>query len=114
MKLNIDLGSKPGESSKLAVAETVSEPYYPSFHYDGDKPLDLPKKGKMVIEYVVRSETESTRDGGKEQYSCTIDVKKIVSAEGSDKPSPGKSYTKDTEDALDKLAKKRSDEEDEE
>jgi len=107
MKINVDLGQKGPDSPMLASSKPSDEPYYPSFHYDGDEPLNLPKEGTMVVKYIVRSETESNRDG-KDHYSCTIDVKSIVSAEGSDKASPGKSYTKDTEDALDKLAEERS------
>jgi hypothetical protein len=57
---------------------------YPSFTYEDDEPLDIPKKGKMVIEYEETRREESKRNG-KTHYECRIDVKKIISVEAAKK-----------------------------
>lgn len=106
MKLNIDLGSKgPGE---CCSSPTKSEPsvYYPSFCYTGDKPMDIPEEGEMVIRYKKVSSTKETRDD-KTRYICTIEIREIVSAEEEDDEDevtpPAKNLSAEAGDALDKL-----------
>lgn len=108
-KLNIDLGKSEGEyASPITSPHSSSEKYYPRFSYTGDKELGLPKEGTMVIRFreVASSEREK-RDGG-DEYTCEIEVREIVSVEGEKEvEAPSKSGAKETEDALDNLAKNR-------
>lgn len=80
--------------------------YYPSVTYTSDTEMELPDSGRMIIEFKKVESRESNRDG-KEQYSCTFEVRKIVGVEGSedeneDSVNAGKSKN-EAEDALDKL-----------
>jgi hypothetical protein len=72
---------------------------------EGEGP-DLPDEGIMTIRFKKVEETISNR-GEKEHYSCCIEAREIVDVveEGS---APAKSRSRDTEDALDNLAKKYS------
>jgi hypothetical protein len=98
MKMNLDLGKPGPEFGPAEINRT--EPYYPSFHYEGKEPLDLPKSGVMTIRFRKSGSSESEGRNGDEHYSCTVDVLEIVSVEGSE---PKKSASKQTEEALDGL-----------
>lgn len=92
------------------VAEP-SETHYPSFTYDGPEKIDIPEEGIMEVRYKKVASSEHTRDG-KTTHTCTIEVHAItdVESEGdeADEEAPTKNYGKDTEDALDNLAKEKS------
>lgn len=108
IKLNIDLGKSEGHIAMPLSAPSSREKYYPRFSYSGDEELGLPKEGTMVIRFreVANSKREK-RDGG-EEYTCEIEVREIVSVDGEkEAEAPAKSGAKDTEDALDKLARNR-------
>lgn len=107
MNVNIDLGSKGPECCMDAVSDSKSEVYYPSFHYSGEEDLDIPREGTMTVRYRMASKTESQGRNGDEHYSCTIDVLEIVSADGRE---PKKSAARETEDALDALAREKEEE----
>jgi hypothetical protein len=80
-QLNLDLGEKsPFAGEPISVRR--DEPYYPTFTYSGDEELELPKSGKMLIEYK-ESRREETEDDRGERYTCTIQVRKIISVEGA-------------------------------
>ena len=88
---------------------------YPTLHIEGGESLDLPKSGTAVIRFRVVSETEETR-GDKEHYRCDLEVLSIdkIKEDTSDNSDNPRSYAKDTEDALDKLARRKMDSEEEE
>jgi hypothetical protein len=86
-QINLDLGQTYEERYGAPAIERPDKdrPVYPSFTYEDDEEaLDIPKKGKMLIEYEESSRSESKRDG-KEHYECRIDVKRIISVEGEKK-----------------------------
>lgn len=106
-KLNIDLG-KSYKESMPSVQDMKDEMSYPSFHVDGDKDLGLPYEGVMLVRYCKREENKRTDADGDKHYSCQIQVKEIISVEADeDTEAPSKSYSKDSEDAIDALAKKK-------
>ena len=88
---------------------------YPSFHYEGTEPLDLPESGEMTIRFTKKAEEKRKTEDGKTRYSCTVEVNEIVDMDGEDSEAPAKGGNKESEDALDRLAleksKKKSDEE---
>lgn len=82
----------------------MPEKYYPTVTYTSDEPMNLPESGKMLIEFKKVESSESNR-GGKEKYSCTFEVRKIVKvgkSEGDDESNAGKAKN-ESGDALDKL-----------
>jgi hypothetical protein len=86
------------------ATKSSDEKYYPSFHYEGDKELDVPEEGTMTIRFKRTGRSESEHDD-KVRYSCSIDVLSIESVEGQndEDDSPAKSYD-DASVALDKIA----------
>lgn len=107
-KLNVDLG-KDFKASMPSEKDMKEEMMYPSFRADVKDKLDLPYEGILTIRYCKRSSEHRTDPDGDEHYSCEIQVKELLSVE-ADKNSeaPSKSHSKDSEDALDKLAHKRA------
>jgi hypothetical protein len=108
MKINFDLAQKDMMCCPQGATRDDSTSY-PSFHYSGDEELELPDSGTMTIRFKKSGSSESTDSKGKERYSCTIDVQEIVSVEAG---SGKKSAARESEDALDAIAKKRYEEED--
>jgi hypothetical protein len=100
----IDLSLKPESNSPMGMAE--SRPLYPSFHYSGEKDLDLPMEGTMTVQFCITRKTSTETDTGKHHYSCDIDLKKITNVK-SEVSAPTKRDTS-AEDALDKLAEEKS------
>jgi len=88
---------------------------YPTIHIEGEESLDLPKSGTAVIRFRVVSETEEMR-GDKEHYRCDLEVMSIdkVKSESCCESDNPKSYAKETEDALDNLARRKRDSDTEE
>lgn len=99
MHMNIDLGEKGPCCEPIKMDS--DRKYYPTIHYSGEKPLDLPKEGTMTVKFHKQSET-TTESDGKTHYSCTIEVREIVHVEG-EAEAPYKSRSKDAESALDAL-----------
>lgn len=91
----------PGDP--VTMSPNSDRTFYPEFTYSGDESLELPKKGKMTIEYSVTREVEEERNG-KEHYSCTVQVEKILDVDGEHDIRPSRRDTS-TEDALDTLAR---------
>jgi hypothetical protein len=110
MKMNIDLGQKDGMCCPCDAPSKTEGPrvYYPGFHYEGDEELDLPESGEMTIRFVKTGSSENTNRDGKTRYSCSIEVRKIVSVEGNGEEQ--KSASKITEEALDALREKLAEE----
>lgn len=109
MKTNIDLGQ---ESLTCCPCEAISqtkapEKYYPTMRIEmtGEGP-DIPEEGTMTIRFKKVEETNSNR-GEKSRYSCTLEAREIVSMT-DESASASHSQRKDTEDALDALAKEKS------
>lgn len=112
MKLNIDLSTKPDQGLKPLNSDPVS---YPEVTFRTGEDLELPKMGRLVIDFEVTHESENEHKGRKPEYSCTICVKKLVSvnkkesakeeAEEDVEAPVKKSTTSDTEESLDSIAK---------
>jgi hypothetical protein len=102
--VNIDLGEEYENSASPCCAPSPSEgKRYPTFYYDCDEELSLPKEGKMTIEFKRVSETKSESDPGGKRYSVTIQVQKIVAIDG-DVVAPTAKYDS-AGDALDSILK---------
>lgn len=113
MQLNLGLGTEmkdvccPSDSPVGAKTDSPKK-YYPSFHYSGDKKLKIPAEGEMVVRYKKTSSEHRTDSDNKEHYACTIEIREIVSVESEDAEAPASNLSRDTEDALDSIARKQS------
>lgn len=85
-----------------------SRVHYPVVHYSGPEELELPDDGTARVRFKVIRKVEETRDG-KEYYQCELELHWIsdVKEAGEGGGPMFKSSAKDTEDALDALARKR-------
>lgn len=106
MKLNIKLNES---SDSPATISGEKREYFPEFTFREDDEPEFPDEGTMVIKYrKVRSSVDKKTD---KPYSCTLEVREIVSANGkkeeSDEAAPTKKYD-EAGDALDKLANEKS------
>ena len=100
--MSIDLASSSYSEPCCVSSQSEDRKYYPNFHYEGDKELDLPEEGTMVIKFKRTSRSESERDG-KTRYSMSVDVCSIESVDGNEIEKPAESYD-DASSALDKIA----------
>lgn len=76
---------------------------FPTIHFSGPEALPIPKHGNMLVHYqVTREQNVKHPVSGKEEYSCDITVKHIISAEGVKDERPAHSHDEAGE-ALDKL-----------
>lgn len=80
-----------------------SKKYYPSFRYDGEKPLKLPHEGEMTIRFKKVASEHRTDSDNKDRYSCTVEVREIVSVYGDEDEAPAGNKMRESEDALDKI-----------
>ena len=108
MKLNLKLGESGPEATSAPVGMKAREEYFPEFTFREDSEARFPDEGTMVIKYrKVRSSVDKKSD---KPYSCTIEIREIVSANGK-KEEPDETPTKkydEAGDALDKLASEKS------
>lgn len=83
--------------------------HYPEFHYSGKEKLDIPHEGVMTIRYKKTSSTMNDNERSGKTYSCSVEVREVISVESDDPEAPTKS-NRETEDALDALVaeKKKS------
>lgn len=110
-KVNIDLGYN-FKDMVMSPAEVDSEKMYPTFHVESDEKIDFPHKGEMTIKFKkISSELREGKNG--DRYSCTIEVRKIVSMYGDEKDAPYK-RDKSAEESLDSLAAERMKEKEDE
>lgn len=100
-EINLDLGYKFDDHLHSPSEVDRDETMYPSFHFEGKEKPEIPHEGTMTIRYKKTSSSMSESKSGK-RYSCSVEVRKIVSAESSDPEAPTKS-NRETEDALDKI-----------
>lgn len=107
-KLEIELKGRSDFGGIIQPAN-VNEAY-PSFHFYYDEPREFPEKGTMLIKYCVRRSDKDNNRPEDTRFSCTIDVKEIVSAEGEKDESPTHKYD-EAGAALDKLAAEKENEE---
>lgn len=64
--------------------------YYPSLYISGQKKIDLPMKGRAVIEYKLRSRTTNQDDNGNVTESACVEVQSIdPQVEDTPKKKPG-------------------------
>ncbi len=101
MKLNIDTELDYGPE-KL---NSIDREHFPEFTFEHSEDV-VPDHGTMVIEYETSRKSDDRNRDPDRRYSCTICVKKIVSAEGEKDLRPSQRDTS-TEDALDALAKEK-------
>lgn len=80
----------------------IGDEHYPSFHFSGDEPLDIPHEGTMTIRYKKTSSSMSKGSKG-ESYSCTVEVQEIVSADGKKGADAPSKRDKSAEENLDRL-----------
>ena len=77
------------------------EKRYPTLHIDGDEEIDFPHEGEMTVRFKKVSSSMNEREDGSKNYSCTLEIKKIVELypdkDDRDEPRTG--------DELDRLAK---------
>lgn len=110
MKLNIDLKAENGPAT---IGSANAEEYFPEFTFRHDDEPDFPETGTMVISYrKVRSSVDKKNKS--QPYSCTIEVREIVSAKGEKGPSAPSEKYDEAGSALDKLAKQKMDARDKE
>lgn len=104
MKLNLDLGTDGGGPCCAPCKSEDDHKYYPSIYYSGKKKLEIPKEGTMVIRFRKTGSSHNVNSDDEDQYSCTIEVREIVSVDGeASVEMPAKNRSKDSEDALDAL-----------
>lgn len=102
--VNIDLGEEYENSASPCCAPSPSEgKRYPTFYYDGEEELNLPKEGKMTIEFKRVSVSNTESDPGGKRCCVTIQVQKIVAVDG-DVSAPTAKYD-NAGDALDTILK---------
>lgn len=104
-EVDIDLSQGPEEeTASLKVtpgekaADEAVDTEFPHFHYTGDAPLDIPKKGVMEVEYEVVFEEQ---EAGK--TTMKIDLHRIVGVEGEGEEE-SEDLTEPAVGALDRLA----------
>jgi hypothetical protein len=108
MKLNIDLGQKP---ESLPTLSKPSLENYPEVTFRTDEDIELPKTGRLVIDFEKTHGSVNEHKGRKTEYSCTICVKKLVSVNRKESDEDeveapvGKSSARETENSLDSIAK---------
>ena len=106
MKLNIKLGESY-DNQPVSPGEKKQEEYFPEFTFKEDDEPELPEEGVMKIRY---KKTRSSEDKkAKKPYSCTIEVREIISVDGKPEDvndAPTKKYD-EAGDALDKIAKSK-------
>lgn len=104
-KVNIDLGYN-FKDMVMSPSEVSDEKMYPSFHVESDEKIDFPHDGEMTIRFKkTSSEMREGKNG--DRYSCTIEVRKIVSMYDGEKDAPYK-RDKSAEQSLDELRAKRA------
>lgn len=109
-KVNIDLGYRFSEMITSPHEVDRDEKMYPSFHVESDEKIDFPHEGEMTIKFKkISSEMREGKNGDK--YSCTIEVRKIVSMYGEKDDAPSK-RDRSAEEALDALAAEKMRKED--
>ncbi len=95
--------------SPIAASDKQREPEYPSFHYEGEKELELPDEGEMTIHFRKTSSTSSVDKDGKHHYACTVEVQSFCDVDGADDNediSPAHGSDKSVSDLLDGLMEK--------
>src|SRR6266699_3351803 len=103
MKLEIDLKNRADSyGSPNPVGPEGSDEGFPTFTFFYDEPREFPEEGTMLVKYCVLKSDKDVRRPEDKQYSCTISVEEIVSAEGEKDNAPSKSYN-EAGDALDRL-----------
>jgi hypothetical protein len=111
--VNIDLGNKPENYTQLS--EPMSKTYYPTFTVEEEGDIDLPDEGVMLVKFCkVRSSSEQ-RPGETKRYSCTVEVKEIVSVKEVDiDKAPKRSREQDLDEKMSEVMKGKKSSDDEE
>lgn len=103
--VNIDLGSKIGEPVSMNPSRDV---YYPTFTIEEEGDIDLPDEGVMLVKFCKVASSSNQRPGEMKRYSCTVEVKEIVSVkeENLDK-EPKRSREQDLDAKMDEVMKSK-------
>jgi hypothetical protein len=84
----IDLGDKPG-AGVCGPCEAPRRMYYPSVYISGrEKPVDIPDKGKAVIEYRVSGRSMNKRGDEQARHSTDIEIHSIEPIEEEEEKGP--------------------------
>lgn len=108
-QLNLDL-DQSGQKNLPAMpvaGPSTDKPYYPSFHHEGEvdwEDAGITDEGTMTIRYCITRSTEIKAEDKPDVYTYDVEIREIVSVEPEKDEKPAKSYSKATEDSLDKLA----------
>lgn len=111
MKLNIRTANLD-PSGPMTISSQNRDVYYPEFtitQNESDEVADLgdaPEEGVMTIRYCIARSSENNKTG---QCTYSVEVREIIDAKGEKPEAPSKKYDEAGE-ALDKLAKEKSDE----
>ncbi len=93
---NVDRSLDMSEPRPMDGPIGMSEPapkHFPTIHFEGPEELDLPARGKMLVEFEVKREVETSNpESGQHWYQCDIAIKKIVSVEAEKDERPSRSY----------------------
>ena len=108
MKLNLKLGESGEGMIAPSSGEKEQEEYFPEFTFREKSEPEFPEEGVMKIRY--RKVRTSLDKKSKKPYSCTLEVREIISADGkkdeADEEAPTKKFD-EAGDALDKIAKSK-------
>ncbi len=107
--VSIDLGSGGPECCTDSPLKSEPSKYYPTVHYNGDKPLNLPDEGEITVTFRKVSESTSKNSDGKKSYSCTLEIREIteIEAEENEVEAPAKNLSSEAGDSLDRLRNER-------
>lgn len=105
---SIDLGVSYDEPISASIEKMEKKKHYPTLRIEGDEKLELPEEGTMTVHFHKVASESSERDG-KKHYSCTLEVKHILSVKADDyeDDAPTKKSSRGAEEALDALMKER-------
>ncbi len=107
---SIDLGQTYGDMccpSPMKMDSKEETKHFPSFTYDGEEELGLPKEGIMEVSFRVVRETRSENSDGKKNYSCTVELRSIIDFEGEEEMEAPAKSDMTVSDALDALMKEK-------
>lgn len=111
---SIKLGSAgPGAPVGGSLRDSAPEEYYPTAHITvPEDEVEMPDEGTVTFKYKVRRETTVNRPNGEKVCEYDLDLTELVKYKKAVDERPAKSDTS-AGDALDKLAKEKSEEKNE-
>lgn len=100
IKLDVDLAGTRSYGDGMPMTVGMSEEKnFPEFSFTEPERCSLPEEGELTIRYRLIRHAEDTKDESNPKFSYTVQVQKLISAEGE---TPTKRYDEGG-DALDAL-----------